>query len=277
MLKKEEDQLEVCYFCPEQVGKETIVSKVGGGEKGWQVLVIENKYPAVTIENPRAFGKQEVIIETPLHRKEIHELSVEKMTAVFDVYIKRYEALRKIEGVRYVLVFKNEGGKAGASISHSHSQVIALSLVPPEIEREYQAYAKYELKNGGCPYCDIIQKERHKGRVVMEDDHFFVLCPYASQSPYAAWFLPKRHINHITDMNKDEKESLAKALKKVLGKLDEIDVAYNYFFHNAVYDEDYHMHLKLSPRPNVWAGLELGTGVIINSVAPEDAAKFYRR
>lgn len=240
-------------------------------------MVVENKYPALTEDNTRAFGKQEVIIETPLHNKEIHELSIGHIVKILDTYIDRYQTLRKIAGIKYVIVFKNEGGKAGASVAHSHSQIIALPLVPPEIEREYEAYARYEIEKGNCPYCDIIEKERHKSRVIFEDDNFFVFCPFASQSPYGAWFVPKRHFRHMTEMNGGEKESLAKALKRILAKLDEIDTAYNYFFHNAVYEEDYHMHLKLSPRPNVWAGLELGTGVIINSVAPEDAAKFYRK
>jgi UDPglucose--hexose-1-phosphate uridylyltransferase len=254
-----------------------VVEAYSGNGKEWQVLVVENKYPALTLNNPKAYGKQEVIIETPIHKKEIHELSVENIVKVIDVYIDRYLALRNMKDIHYVLVFKNEGGKAGASIAHSHSQVMALPMVPPEIGREYEAYAKYEIEKGNCPYCDIIKLEQDKNRVVVEDEHFLVFCPYASQFVYGVWFVPKRHINHMNEMTEAEKESLARSMKKVLAKLDEIDVAYNYFFHNAVNDEDYHMHLKLEPRPNIWAGLELGTGIIINSVPPEEAAKFYRK
>jgi len=277
VYRKEEDQLSVCYFCPDHTESQEVVKTYGGKGKDWDVLVIENKYPALTLDNPKAYGKQEVIIETPFHNKEIHELSLDNIVRVIDVYIDRYVALRKMEDIRYVLVFKNEGGKAGASIAHSHSQIMALPMVPPEIEREYEAYAKYLIDRGKCPYCDIIEQERDKNRVIIEDEHFLVFCPYASQFVYGVWFLPKRHINHMHEMTEAEKISLARALKKVLAKLDDIDVAYNYFFHNAVNDEDYHMHLKLEPRPNIWAGLELGTGVIINSVMPEEAAKFYRK
>jgi len=276
VLSKEEDQLSVCFFCPDSVSPQEVVSRVPG-KNGWQVLVIENKYPALTLDNPRAFGKQEVLIEMPEHNKEIHELSVENIVRVIDAYCDRFAELSAMKGIKYVIVFKNEGGKAGASIAHSHSQIMALPMVPPEVEKEYEAYAKYEIEHGGCPYCDIIEQEKNKNRVIMEDENFLVFCPYASQFTYGAWFVPKRHFRHMTEMTAGEKESLAKALKKVLSKLDEIDVAYNFFFHNAVNEEDYHMHLKLEPRPNVWAGLELGTGVIINSVPPEDAAKFYRK
>ena len=191
------------------------------------------------------------------------------------MYITRYETLKKIEGIKYVLVFKNEGGKAGASISHSHSQVIALPLIPPDTKLEYEDYANYYVDNGHCPYCDIISKEKKSNRVIWEDKHFFVLSPYASQYPYGAYFLPKRHFKTMSEMNHQEKQSLAISLKFILAKLDNNDIAYNYFFHNAINNEDYHMHLKLEPRPNIWAGLELATGIIINTISPEDATLFY--
>lgn len=276
-MKKEEDQISVCFFCPDQTNTQEVVKTYGGSGNNWQILVVENKYPALTLSNPKAYGKQEVIVETPSHNKEIHELSIENIVRIIDVYIDRYLEMSKLKNIHYVLVFKNEGGKAGASIAHSHSQIMALPMVPPEIEREYQAYARYEIEHGGCPYCDIIEQEKEKSRVIFDDEHFLVFCPYASLFPYGAWFVPKRHFNHMHEMTEAEKISLAKAMKKVLAKLDEIDVAYNYFFHNAVNEEDYHMHLKLEPRPNIWAGLELGTGVIINAVPPEDAARFYRK
>jgi UDPglucose--hexose-1-phosphate uridylyltransferase len=185
--------------------------------------------------------------------------------------------LRKIKGIKYVIVFKNEGGKAGASIAHSHSQVIALPLIPPEIKKEYEDYGDYRVEHGSCPFCDAIKTEEGKSRVIWEDKNLFVLSPFASQFPYGAWFLPKRHFKSMDEITESEKASFAKALKIMLAKLDQIDVAYNYFFHNSVNGEDFHMHLKLEPRPNVWAGLELGTGVIINAVPPEDAAKFYQK
>ncbi len=276
ILVKEDDQSVLCNFCPDQIEKESIVSKITNHENEWEVLVIDNKFPALTKDNPRAFGKQEVVIETPEHNKEIHELPINHIEKIIDVYIERFNTLSKINGVRYVIVFKNEGGKAGASISHSHSQVVALPLLPPDIKEEYQSYSNYQVENGTCPYCDIINNESGKRRVIWEDEHFFVVSPFASQYPYGAWFIPKRHFKTMNEMSAGEKKSLATAIKKLLAKLDTIDAAYNYFFHNSVKGEDYHMHLKLEPRPNIWAGLELGTGVVINPIPPEDATKFYR-
>lgn len=277
VLKKAEDQLSSCFFCPDSLHDETILQEIKGKDGNWDILVTQNKFPALTTENPRAFGSQEIIIESPTHGQEIHEMSLEHIIKLIDVYIDRYNANEAIEGVKYTIVFKNEGGKAGASVSHSHSQVIALPLLPPAVEEESLAFSRYRLEKESCPYCDIIAKEEGKPRVIWEDENIFVLAPFASQSPYGAWFIPKRHFKKMSEINEGEKKSLAKSLKVILGKLDEIDVAYNFFFHNAVSGtDDYHMHLELSPRPNVWAGLELGTGVIINPIPPEYAAKFYR-
>lgn len=266
-----------CYFCPSDLSpEETIISEVKGDDGKWQILTIDNKFPALSLDNERAYGKQELIIETPKHNIEISDLPVEEIVQIFNVYIERFLSLSRIPGVRYVLVFKNEGGKAGASIPHAHSQIFALPLLPPEIKHEFMAYNDYKIEKDSCPYCDIIKKEQGKRRVIWEDEHLFVLAPFASQSPFGAWFLPKRHFRTIAEMTNAEKHSFAEAMKVVLGKLEDINVSYNYFFHNATESSDYHMHLELAPRPNVWAGLELGTGLIINPIAPEFAAKFYR-
>lgn len=274
--RKDDDQIANCYFCPQNLKDETIELEIKGENGDWEILVTGNKFPALSLDNPRAFGKQEIIIETPRHGVELHELSVSHIVKLIDVYINRYTELDKIDGIKYTIVFKNEGGKAGASIAHSHSQIIALPLLPPAVEEESLAYSKYQIEHASCPFCDIIKQETDKPRVIWEDEHFFVLAPFASQSPYGAWFMPKRHFREISEMTGSEKKSLAEALKVVLAKLDDIDLAYNFFFHNAVNKDDYHMHIELAPRPNIWAGFELGTGVIINPIPPEYAAKFYR-
>lgn len=269
-----------CYFCRPQVddpNKQIQIKDYGRLPDGsWEMKVIGNLYPALTMDNLNAYGKQEIIIETPEHGKELHHLSLEHIVKVLDLYEERYEYLMGQPGICYTLVFKNEGGKAGASIPHAHSQLIALPLIPPKIKHEADAMDEYIRKNGTCPFCDIIKSEARGPREIYHDDHLFVLSPYASESPYGVWFIPKRHVRTIGDLNHEEKLSLARALKMVLSKLDEIDIAYNYFIQNALDLESHHLILKLSPRPNVWAGVELGTGVIINSVPPEEAAKFYR-
>ena len=276
-VEKTETCTTSCYFCPDKLaGDEKITYTHKNDDGKWDILVMNNRYPALSEENPRAFGLQEIVIETRVHCQELQEFSTEHIVNVLNSYIDRYEKLNEINGIKHVIVFKNEGGKAGASISHSHSQIIALPLVPPKAVEEAEAFVRYELEHNSCPYCDIIQKEAGKNRVIWEDKNLFVFAPYASDSPYGAWFVPKRHMKNFTELTYSEKESFAKAMKIVLAKLDELGISYNYFFENAVNSEDYHTHMKLSPRPNIWAGLELGTGVIINPIPPEFAAKVYK-
>ncbi len=263
-----------CDFCPGGHVKRIYDVKDRAGN--WTVRVVKNLFPALTLDNKYAYGKQEVIIESPDHEKEIYELPVEHIKKILDVYSERYESLIKLDRIRYVLVFKNEGGKAGESLQHAHSQVIALPMIPPMIREELLAIDDYMMEKKTCPYCDIVRDEKKSPRVAWEDKNIFALCPFASEYPYEVWFMPKRHVRSLHDMNQGEKNSLAEAMKNILGKIEELGLSYNYFFHNSLEGADHHMVLKLAPRPNIWAGVELGTGVIINTVPPEDAAEFYR-
>ena len=269
-----------CSFCTPQVNDPklhttTFELKDDKDSKKWCVKVIKNDFPALSLDNIKAYGYQEVILETPDHGVELYELSLEGILRVFDVYINRYLYASQLKGIKYTILFKNEGGKAGSSVDHSHSQLIALPIVPPKMEREAAAMDIYTAKHGTCPYCDIIKREKGGPRVIWEDEHLFVLAPYASENPYTAWFIPKRHVHSLDMLHENEKSSIAHALKKMLRCLDEVEVPYNYFFQNSLDCESHHMVLKLDPRPNIWAGLELGTGVIINPIPPEDVPEFY--
>jgi len=265
-----------CHFCPENFSDEEITYQDNGYNGEWEIISIVNKFAALSPDNHSAYGQTEVIIETRRHGMDINDFSVDHIVRVFDAYIDRFMALRNMDGIKHVIIFKNEGGKAGASITHTHSQIYAMPILPPKTENEAKAFNKYRLERMTCPYCDIIALETDKPRMIWQDDNLFVLAPYASDSPYGVWLIPKRHVRMISDLNHSEKESFAHALKLVLGKLDEFGIAYNYFVENAVNSEDYHMHIKVAPRPNIWAGLELGTGIIINPIPPEYAAKIYR-
>ncbi len=265
-----------CHFCPQNFKNEVITYQDNNYGGDWEIVAVVNKFAALTVENPDAYGQTEVIIETRRHGLDVNDFSVDHIVRIFNAYTDRFNYLRNLDGIKHVIIFKNEGGKAGASIAHTHSQVIAMPFLPPKTEKEAGDYNKYRLEHATCPYCDIIKKETNKPRVIWEDENLFVLSPYASEDPYGVWLLPKRHMRTIADLNRAEKESIAIALKVVLGKLDEFGISYNYFIENSVNTEDYHMHIKIKPRPNIWAGLELGTGVVINPIAPEYAAKIYR-
>lgn len=273
--QKKEAAKESCFFCPDKL-KGKIISSMGEGKK-WEIAVIENKFPALTLNNKKAYGKQEVIIETPEHNKEFSDLSTSEIEKVLQIYDQRIEKLSKIKGICYVLVFKNDGGKAGASVPHAHSQVYALPVIPPEIKGISDAIDKYQLNCGRCPFCDVIKKEmKKKVRIAYENEHFIAISPYASSSAYGLWVMPKKHIRRIQDLNKGELNSLAQTLKHTLKKLDDIDLPYNFFIHNSLDTESHHFRLKIVPRLTIWAGLELGSGIVINPIFPEDAAAFYR-
>lgn len=268
---------EKCYFCPETFANDIITYRDNDKNGDWEIISSVNKYPVVSLSNQSSYGQAEVIVETNQHQKNLSDFSIDYIVRILDAYINRYRVLKNINGVKHVIIFKNEGGKAGASIKHSHSQIIALPILPPKVEAELMAYDKYHLDNGSCPYCDIINQESGGPRVIWQDKNLFVLAPYASESPYGAWLIPKRHVLSIADLSSGEKESFAKALKLILAKLDNEHISYNYFVENAVGGKDYHMHIKLAPRPNIWAGLELGTGIIVNPIPPEKVPDFYNK
>jgi len=264
-----------CPFCIENINKDNVLDEIKQ-EKNWQVLSVNNIYPAVTLDNKRAYGTQEVIIETPDHNKELADLSELKIELVLQMYARRTKAIAKNKKIDYILCFKNQGSKAGASIVHAHSQIFATQILPPEVHEELGLAQAYTIKHGICPYCDIIKKEIKSERKIFEDKYFAAFTPYASEYHYEAWVFPKRHLDNITLLTKEEFKSFAKVLKKILSKLQTLNLSFNYFLHNVVSNKNQHFYLKIQPRESVWAGVELGSGLVINSVSPEIAAKYYR-
>jgi UDPglucose--hexose-1-phosphate uridylyltransferase len=267
------EQAATCNFCN---NSERGVWQTPRG-KHWRVKVIPNAFPALSRSNPRAFGVQEVVIDTPDHDVKFSELSIENIETVFSAYRQRITELNAIDGVRYVLVFKNSGAVAGASVEHAHCQIFALPLVPPHIEHESDAMNHYWDQHKSCAYCDILNWELHqKVRIIAEDKHFVVLSPYAAGYTFEAWLIPRRHEPKFAGLGLGEQRSLATFLKKITARLDMAGISYNYFLQESLDSQDHHFVLKVEPRTTKWGGAELGTGVIINPVAPEHAALWYR-
>ncbi|MFA6306495.1 MAG: galactose-1-phosphate uridylyltransferase [Patescibacteria group bacterium] len=264
-----------CPFCPEKIDKKNIVDEINGPEG--RILSVKNIFPAVTLDNKKAYGAQEVVIETPDHEKELHDLSEAQIEQLLRMYAKRTAALCNIKNIEYVLCFKNQGSKAGASIVHAHSQIFATDIMPSEIKEELKLSHEYQLNHKTCPYCDVIKKEMKSPRKIYEDKYIAAFAPYASQYHYESWIFTKRHLDNITKLNDGEFKSFAKSLKKILIKLSELDLSFNYFLHQSVSEKEQHFYLKIQPRDSVWAGIELGSGLIINSVEPEEAAEFFRK
>ncbi len=280
----EAKETSVCFFCP---GNEKMtppeISRVGD-EKNWKIRIFPNKFAAAKEEGVSeikthnrfftfsdSFGKHEVIVETPDHSKQMADLSVDEIKEVLQVYVDRINEISKIEGVKHVNVFKNHGGEAGTSIVHSHTQVIANNFVPSLVREELEAIKRHH----SCPYCDIINIEKGSYRRCFENELFAAFTPYASRFHYEIWIFPKHHINSITRMDNNLLWHMAEILKKVLVKLKELGAPYNFFLHYHN-DPAYHFHIEVCPRLAIWAGYELGTNACINSVTPEEAAKFYR-
>lgn len=264
-----------CVFCPEKVDRQKFLL-AHGTDGGWSVKVIPNKYPAVTTDNSKAYGTQEIIIETPRHTTQLEDMNVSHISEVLKVYAARTKAISEIPKIEYILIFKNRGGRAGASIGHSHSQIFATQFLPPHLLDKSHRVQAYKLRTGRCVYCDVIGDERKGPRLISDDGVTVAFAPYASIHNYEVWILPKRHLDNITQLTDEERLSWSKTMKRILGKISKLGLPYNFYFHQVVYDKDQHLYMKITPRGGVWAGVEIGSGLIINPVAPEEAAKYYR-
>ncbi len=264
-----------CRFCPEKLDLESSVFQIND-KKSWQIKVVPNKFPAVSVENQNAYGVQEVVVETPEHGKHLEELADTHVAKLLTVYASRTQAIAKNKKIEYILIFKNSGGPAGASIQHAHSQIFATHFLPPHLFDKSQKVQAYKIRTGHCVYCDVIERERKGQRLVFEDTQVIAFTPYASMHNYELWILPKRHLDNVTLLNDAERLSWAKILKHALTKIAALGLPYNYYFHQVIHDEDQHLYMKITPRGSIWAGVEIGSGLIINPVSPEDAAKYYR-
>lgn len=275
VFDKEVRVQEASPFTPDKIEKNKILDTVGRGEE--RVIVIKNIFPALTPDNPKAYGLHEVIIETPQASVALGELPLTQIENVLKMYAKRTKALMKDPKIGYILCFKNEGAKSGASIRHAHSQVLAMELVPPDLSEEARRAADYQKARGSNFYLDLIKKEMKSPRRVFENNHFAAFTPFASAYHYELWIMAKRPVDNICQLKKEEIASLAKLLKKALAKLGKLGLSYNFFCHQSVSDRKQHFAIRIEPRDSVWGGIELGSGLAVNSVPPEAAAKFYRK
>ena len=264
----------ICPFCKENLKKAKKLEVSGKGDE--QIIAIPNIFPAVTLDNPKAYGSQEVVVETLSHARDLEEHSIGHIASLLEVYSKRTEEISKNKEIDYILIFKNSGKPAGASLLHPHSQIFSTKFLPPHLFDKSQKIQEYKLKHGACVYCDIIKKERKSTRMVWEDDNVIAFCPYAPMHNYEIWIIPKRHLDNVTCLNDKERYSFAKILKHVLKKIKELGLPYNYYFHQVIHDEDQHLYMKVVPRGSTWAGVEIGSGVIINPILPSKAAEYYR-
>ncbi|SNB47713.1 galactose-1-phosphate uridylyltransferase [Geobacter sp. DSM 9736] len=309
-VEQESRQMTSCPFCygnEDKTPPEIFAIRPSGqaNSSNWKVRVIPNKFPALRIEgdlNKRGhglydvmngIGAHEVIVETPDHHRGLGDLTPSEITDVLRAYRARYLDLRNDSRFRYMVLFKNHGTTAGASLSHAHSQLIAVPLTPPVAATELRICRDFFASKERCIFCDLIDFELASGeRVVKEFNNFVILTPYAACFPFELRLYPKKHSHDFALMDDPMLGELAVALKDMLLRLKTVlkDPPFNFILHTAPplhprlgkpdywgsIAYDYHWHIELVPRLTQIAGFEWGTGFFINPTSPEDAATFLR-
>jgi UDPglucose--hexose-1-phosphate uridylyltransferase len=262
---------------------------------GWYVRVIPNKFPALRIEGElerrgqglydlmNGIGAHEVIVESPDHDANLGTLPLAAVEQVVTAYRERILDLRKDARFRSVIVFKNHGHEAGASLAHTHSQLIATPVVPLIVAEEVQQARAYYDYRERCLFCDILRQElEERHRLVAESEHVVAFAPFAARFPFETWILPRRHAAAFEHANAQQLRDLAAMLRTVLGRLARAvdDPPYNLILHSAPFGSaespSYHWHLEITPKLTAGAGFELGSGFHINPMPPEDAARILR-
>ncbi len=291
-------------FCPFCYGNETktppevLAYRPDGSQRdgpGWTVRVVPNKFPALGVEGTldrqgeglydkmNGIGAHEVIIETPEHRLTLANMPTRGIEDVLWAFRDRILDLKKDRRFKYILIFKNYGDAAGASLEHNHSQLIALPVIPKRVLEEIDGSKEYYTFKERCVFCDIVrQEEASQIRVVSENQGFVALAPFAPRFPFELWILPKDHRSAFEESQKSEFEQLAPILKDMLMRLDKVldGPAYNFILHSSPLPDSsndyYHWHFEIMPKLTRVAGFEWGTGFYINPTPPEESAKFLR-
>lgn len=269
-----------------------------GGEpelKDWWVQIVPNKFPALKphhecpqIEGDGSYqrmsgvGFHEIIITRDHHRR-VSEMTSEEAETVLYAYQERYHALQREPCIEYILIFHNQGPAAGATLYHPHSQLIALPIIPPDVSKSLEGSRTYYAAHGRCVHCSMLDWEREKKeRLVYENDRFLVISPFAPRVSYEMRIYPKKHASRFEDADAADRLLLADALGAILRKIKKAmgDPDYNFFIHTApakaAGPDYYHWHIEVLPHTSIWAGLELGTGIEVVAIPPEDAADALR-
>ena len=310
-------RVDTCPFCPgnEHMTPPTILALPD--EAHWEVRIVENLYPVLGDDRETntlvlglqqaidGYGRHEVIIDHNIHGIALHEMSVDHITLMLEAYRTRMAQLYEADDrLKYVLVFKNFGPAAGASIPHTHSQIIAMPVVPENVHNEVAHSRNHYRKHHKCIFCSLIDEaltfeatiyDRASGRVrrridvgqyvIERGERFIAIKPFASRYEWEVHILPLDHQSDFLDIGDEDRRDMARVLKRTMARLDAVvgGVQYNYFFHSRPRGEEYedcdpsyHWHLEICPRTSIPTGFELGSGLFVNTVSPEEAAERLR-
>ena len=290
-----------CPFCEGQEKKtppEILAYHPPGRAKDspdWWIRVVSNKFPALGVEGDldrrgdgiydrmNGVGAHEVIIECPDHDKKYFELAPIHAGDMLWSFRERILDLKKDPRMEYILIFKNHGKAAGASLAHPHAQLIALPMVPAHVKQEISGGRQYIDFKERCIFCDIVSQELSaKSRIVDENEDFLCFAPYASRFPFETWIIPKHHQSHFETTERPQIDRMASLLQSTLSRMDSVlgNPPFNYILHSAPLKEPpmahFHWHLEIIPKLTHVAGFEWGSGFYINPMPPEQAAKYLR-
>ncbi|HEU4368058.1 MAG TPA: galactose-1-phosphate uridylyltransferase [Methylomirabilota bacterium] len=290
-----------CVFCPgseDKTPREILAGRppdTAPNTPGWSFRVVPNKFPALRIEGElepsgeglydrmNGVGAHEVVIESPQHDATLSTLPADTVADVLLAYRDRVVDLKKDPRFEYILVFKNHGAPAGASLEHPHSQLIATPIIPIMVLEELKGAAEYYGMKERCVWCDVVRQERRdRRRVIMEANGFVALAPFAPRFPFETWILPARHRSAFEETGVEELRGLAEVLGEFLRRMDRVlqRPPYNFMLHTAPLREGpldhFHWHLEIIPKLTNVAGYEWGSGFFINPTPPEDAAAALR-
>lgn len=293
---KKKPAVEKCIFC---VGEKVYKDREKGFETE-EIYVVKNKFPAY-VEDPtlcstRSFrveddfysirpsvgGHDVVTVKDP--NTSLPHFSQKIWVEMLEMFRKRYQYFDKICNAEYTMPIYNHGATAGASIEHPHAQIFISPVVPNVVQRELRHTKEYFDSYGECAFCKmLVHEKKEKIRLLAENGSFLAHHFFAARFPFEIWVLPKRHCSRFEEITKKEIEDLASICREIFGKLDKLlkDPPVNFFIHNAPNSVGkvpyYHWHLEIGPRLAKYGGYELGSGVIIDVMSPEEAAQYLKK
>lgn len=309
--------VETCPFCRGNEDRTPPSIRSYPENADWDIRIVPNLYPVLGDDRSQTniafglqqvidgYGRHEVVIDNPNHGIALHEMDERHLANLFVVYQQRMAELYESDPrLKYVLIFKNFGAAAGASIPHTHSQIIATPVVPENVQNEVHHSREYQRKYGQCVFCSLIDEaltyeatiyDRESGQirrkvnvgqyVVERGERFIAIKPFASRFEWEIHILPLRHEADFLMASGEDLEDFAQVLRRTMARLDKVvgGVQYNFFLHSAPHGSEfadcqpsYHWHLEICPRTSIPTGFELGSGLFVSTVSPEQAAEALR-
>lgn len=284
-----------CPFCPGNESETPPATYTIERNGKWLVRVVPNKFAALQKDisfQPKRVGRflkatgygiAEVIIETPLHNSTLATMDIESVQNAVNAYKLRYLSVAKEKQICFINLFRNHGVRAGTSLEHPHSQLIATPVIPPHVRNPIEQAVRYYDTHGQCIYCDMLAEEiRRQERVIAETDYFIAYAPYASRTPFEVRIMPKKHQASFAYIDGKELSDFASFLKNILARIYKGlgNPDYNSIIRSApVGDEEskyYHWYMLIIPKLTTPAGFEIGTGIYINVTYPEQCAEFLK-